>query len=158
MDVTFLETQSCYAKTYIQGENDNIQECNSWLDREPGPSLSNSQLESMSVPFEPNHVVPELDSLSPTSSPNASKRSHSQLEHVTSDHDQLAGESELRVYSRRKRLQEEQEHFTRPEQIQEFDPRPESPGNPLHEIQVNDIPSNDLDIPIALRKSVRSCI
>ena len=112
----------------------------------------------MSVPFEPNYVVLVLDSLSPNSSLNipildASKHSHSQPDHV-----QLAGENELHVYSRRKRLQEEQEHFTRPEQIQEFDPRPESPGNPLHEIQVNDIPSNDLDIPIALRKSVRSCI
>ena len=38
MDVKFFDTQFYYPKTYIQGENTNIQECNFWLDREPSPS------------------------------------------------------------------------------------------------------------------------
>ena len=56
----------------------------------------------------------------------------------------------------RKRPQEELEDHTIPEQNQESNPRSESPHNSIQETEVYDTP-NDLDMPIALRKGVRSC-
>ncbi|XP_052173460.1 uncharacterized protein LOC127788851 isoform X3 [Diospyros lotus] len=64
---------------------------------------------------------------------------------------------ELRVYSRRGRAQDQEEHrsLTEPEQLSNLDSM--NQGNTILDNSLSEAPENDLDWPIALRKRVRSC-
>ena len=58
------------------------------------------------------------------------------------------------IYSRMKRSQKEIEIHTPSKKNHESNPSPDNLGNISHETQAE---NNDLDIPIAIRKGVRSC-
>ncbi|KAL6329504.1 hypothetical protein AAG906_021512 [Vitis piasezkii] len=82
------------------------------------------------------------------------QRSSSPSHHPKST--QLAKNSELIVYSRRKKIEESIEQQTLPEQIQESDPNSRlieiSPGNTSRTSASIEISNDDLNHPIALRK------
>ncbi|KAK0577899.1 hypothetical protein LWI29_001989 [Acer saccharum] len=131
-----------------KGENSAIQECNFWLDT---PILPYETELTTSIPLEPESTILPHEPES-TIPPEIEPNTNSSTPACT----QPSVDKELIVYSRRKRPQEEIEDRTLPEQNHESDPSPspDIPGNTSQtDISVND----DLDIPIALRKGVRSC-
>ncbi|KAK0578234.1 hypothetical protein LWI29_007138 [Acer saccharum] len=136
-----------------RGENSAIQECNFWLDTFDTPILPYETELTTSIPLEPESTIfpPEPESTIPLElEPNTNSSTPART--------QSSVDKELIVYSRRKIPQEEIKDRTLPEQNHESDPSPspslDIPGNTSQtDISIND----DLDIPIALRKGVRSC-
>lgn len=144
MDVTFFENQPFYPKTPIQGENSITQEYQFW---EKQNSESNPSLGPIITEPIPEYV-PTVEPI-----PDSVQNTQPVISLVPT---LSANDKELRVYTRRQKSREEMELRTLPEQLRESDPSSInsdlSPGNTIPET-----PSNDLDIPIAVRKCVRTC-
>ena len=145
MDVTFFENQPYYKKNSIQGESSQ-EECNFWHETS---NLSTPEITSISPP--------EIASISPLANDNPTNLLEPEILAPT-ECTQPVHEKELRVYTRRKRPQEEMETQILPEQNHESDPILESSGNNNSHNDSNDMTSyTDLDVPIAIRKGVREC-
>ncbi|KAJ4703138.1 Retrovirus-related Pol polyprotein from transposon TNT 1-94 [Melia azedarach] len=143
MDVSFFEQQPYYPKSDIQGENF-THEYQLWDIETLETSFSNhSPMSSIEIP---QYEIPLSE---PQTEPQPSQQTiptHS------------VDASELRVYTRRNKTQERRD-LQSPEHNHESDPTIESHesslGNP--ESAPIEVPNNDLHLPIALRKGVRSC-
>ncbi|PON59195.1 hypothetical protein PanWU01x14_161220 [Parasponia andersonii] len=146
MDVTFFENQLYYLKDHIQGENSQ-KECNIWLET---PQLS-SEITTTHSPENPTAEVTAtslLTNTTPITLPDSEFFGHT-------EHTNNAQNNKLRVYTRRKRLQEETETPILPEVNHKSHPI-SSPGNDSHNDfnNITAIDYTDLDIPIAIRKGV----
>ena len=144
MDVTFFENQPFYPNTVIQGEREHNEEYQyrDIIESPPNVVPIPSVLQSVN-PNVPNvESAPNVESL-------PSESSHPILD--------LPTNNELRVYSRRARAsRQEEESQTLPKPDQEPNLDSLNKGNIISEDPI-EIPEDDLDCPIALRKGVRSC-
>ncbi|KAL5851107.1 hypothetical protein ACOSQ3_006225 [Xanthoceras sorbifolium] len=138
MDVTFLEQNPYYPKADIQGEK-------------------SAEYPSWDIPITPDPQIPN----EPQSDPQQHDNSPPNTLTPKQPHIQPTQNSEIRVYSRRKLNQEGMGNQTHIQHIQDSNPssspHENSQGNVPSEPISIELPPNDLDIPIALRKGVRSC-
>ncbi|KAL5779663.1 hypothetical protein ACOSQ2_010400 [Xanthoceras sorbifolium] len=137
MDVTFLEQNPYYPKADIQGEK-------------------SAEYQSWDIPIIPDPQIPN----EPQSDSQQHENSPPNTPTPKQPHIQPTQNSEIRVYSRRKINQEGMGNQTHIQHIQDSNPssspHENSQGNvPSEPISV-ELPPNDLDIPIALRKGVKS--
>ncbi|RVW30881.1 Retrovirus-related Pol polyprotein from transposon TNT 1-94 [Vitis vinifera] len=128
-----------------------IRDFNDWGGGDEVPKIEPGASVNQPIPDIPQPILPKIAPEQPVPSTSQSKPTI-----PTSSSTQHANNIELHVYSRRKRPREELEDHTILEQNQESNPRSESPSNSIQETKVYDTP-NDLYMPIALRKGVRSC-
>ena len=143
MDVTFFENKPFYPISDIQGEN--MSEYLSW----------ENLLESLPTPSNPTIVpVVPIDPLSPI--PDLGEQNQGSIKETPEHSSQLpVPTSELRVYTRRKRNQEEIQP-AQPQETHESQPNLTS-ENMQGTTTTTDLTNNDLELPIALRKGVRTC-
>ena len=175
MDVTFFEEQSYYPKFAVQGENHN-QELQNWdfvslIDPQPS-SPNNTLAPKTTLPpvslIDPhssssdNTITSKTPHPSVTHTPNHSANSHEpKTPHPTFSNPIHIPNTEIRVYSRKKKnLANIEQATTHTQQSQEYNPIPfileQTQEDARAEPIVEDV-SEDLSIPIALRKGVRSC-
>ena len=162
MDVTFLENQPFYSKTHIQGGESitsKDSEYQFWkLESTPTPLIQAIQV---SQPIQNAGSEPVRECVSETaptldcdSEPNEPIQISQQVLN-TDPKDKFSPQ----VYSRKPEVHREVVHPIPPKPVQEANPSPdtESPGNTEIQTASNSLNCNDLDIPIAHRKGVRSC-
>lgn len=161
MDVTFLENQAYYHKTNMQGENMKAHQF--WetlnLDHEdnlplhpqlPTPSVSQFPTPIQHSISEPSQSEPENHL--PTTPPHPPIQDHSETPQ-TANH-------ELRVYARKKMPEKtiEQGPLTCDQESQPSPIPAQIHSGKGHTDQEKKVPvTDDLNIPIALRKGVRTC-
>ena len=184
MDVTFFENQPFYPKTKIQGER--IDEFQFWkmedtatLEKEQ--HSANQNYEPNLFPTNIPETAPETDSTNipapktaPTAPETAPKTAPTEPETTTSAPQTAASEptnhppaqvvKPLLTYSKRKKTRKEAELLTLPQQSQDSnripEPRETHQGNILSDPTNSEDSSQeffDLNLPIAMRKGVRSC-
>ena len=166
MDVTFFENTPYFSKTNIQGENSSSTEYQFLALGQLESSLHLSlphgqeQVPKILVPEILVHILgpdPENSSLSQNlKNPNSSS---SITELDTKIPIASANKKEFYVYSRKKPQQENIETLIQLVQSHEPDPIPEFENIPPHNSVINSFVGNDdnLDLPIVVRKGVRSC-
>lgn len=152
MDVTFFENQSFYPQTNIQGESHVEYWFLSYPDQSNFPSIPSAPS------IQPSDSSP---SVLPVQSPNDIPIPISEFTQPTPD--PAPKQKELLVYSRKQKSHKETEFCPSSRHCQEsapgVQPAETHTGNvtPIsQEIEVSDY-SNDLDLPIALRKGKRTC-
>ncbi|PON91730.1 hypothetical protein TorRG33x02_125610 [Trema orientale] len=118
IDVTFFENQPYYPKTHIQGEKYNIKEYDFWTNRDSQFFLNRPQ-PTPSYPHLPQSTPsnPHLPQSTPSNSlqPESAIPTSLQTKPAIPSHNAkstLPTNYELRVYSRRKKSQEDIEHCT----------------------------------------------
>ena len=157
-DVTFFEDTPYYTPTSLQGENSD-QEAHCHWDTLDVPLLPIIHPLS-TVPSIPLPVQTELTETVPNTvqvnaSPSLQQDNIPILE--TGEETTMSNQQELRVYSRRK-ISQGNKQVMNPTHSQEAEPLvephpPKVSGNPKN----NPSPILDLDVPIAIRKGIRSC-
>lgn len=151
MDVTFFETHPFYAQNSLQGESSN--EGNFWEASLPSPIFPQSS-ELLSPPkltaVQPCQSQSDLSSLETTQNSSQPMKSTDDENFKTGGETQQ--QQELRVYSRRNNPQRVEEPVHR-QHCQETELNEGiQPQNTVLKPEIA-----DLDVPIALRKGIRSC-
>lgn len=150
MDVTFFEHEPYYPKSDIQGEN--VRESQFWdeLLIKESSEIQHASPPLVLLPSDSNYTPnPNLE-IPSSNSPSSSKHRSTQLE-----------SSQLRVYTRRKNENKERKNLA--PLMQCHDSNPNSNPAQVHSSEADHSPElivpviDDADVPIALRKGVRSC-
>ena len=150
MDVTFFEHEPYYPKSDIQGEN--VRESQFWdeLLIKESSEIQHASPPLVLLPSDSNYIPNPNLKIPSSNSPSSSKHRSTQLE-----------SSQLRVYTRRKNENKESENLA--PLMQCHDSNPNSNPAQVHSSEADHSPElivpviDDADVPIALRKSVRSC-
>ena len=159
MDVTFFENRPYYPKDEIQGERTAIS--TPTMEFQPLEVEELEITETVPAPFEEFTEIVPASSDAPDEVQIAEPTETDSLQ--TEQENSTAQENNFQVYFRKRKTHKGLESNTTPKQSQESDPTSEPseihPGNSIlnSEPDNSDIGLIDHDVPIALRKGVRSC-